>query len=358
MNLSMTSTVDLTHTLCDLSFTKGCMTPLKENDVLMCLWDGKLYVCVVGSDHGEAMVHTNGSNSEVELMWTRPLGTAGSRFTTNYTVPGAAPGTNGESSLVDRATVHPIPAATYDESSEVITLPFTLPAVLRNFLRVSKLQSKGYPDYTKWNDAWKWEVNKILAAGAEEARLRCEARGVSTAALFLDGPAAITSSVMMKYTAYTTDALFAPNCDWGVCREITSATGVYSPHSTLEKFLEYDNLPAFSYVWVDAMGNWDGNVSKGHCVRHAMRSLFVQELLAPVAYLAYTVNIRGRPGIQSVRAREDMTLHMTSIRRWAKAAGYVLDSKPRLFHNAGGKGSAIGVGNMMTVSFTVKKLRK
>jgi hypothetical protein len=353
MELGMTSKVDISATMREVAYCKGERLALACNDVVMCLFpvDGKLYVGVVGSDYSDqAMVHAQGRNAQVEVTWAKPVVsyTTGMRFTTKY-IPEGAEAYSGESSLVDREFVHVLGGARYDEESEIITLPSPLGSMVKQFLRVTKLRSKGYPDYNKWNDMWKWKVNILLAKNAEKARVECEKNNENTGALYLDGPAAITSMTMLTHTRYTRDALFSPNCGWDVCREITAQTGVYAPHTTIEKFLEYDNLPSFSYVWVDGMGAWTGNVAKGHCVRDTVRALFTGKHLAGHALVAYTVNIRGRKGSQEGRAKKDKRVQVNAISRWVNDNGYTMKFQPRLFQE----------GNMMTVVFyVVQKVNK
>ena len=346
--------VDLAHTLRIVPTVAFAI-----DDVVMCMFtDSIVYVGVVN-----ALV----SADEVDIIWAKPVeedtATCMS-FTTDYPLEAGEYDDPAHAllrrtgSVVDRDTVHRLPSASYDDEREIVTLHYPLRATMEDLLRVTKLTATGYRAYHKWNDEWKTAVNIQMAEDAEKARRLCPD---ATGALYLDGPAAVSSKIMLARTGYTVDRLFSPNDKESVCREISHATGVYSPTIKFDAFLDMDELPKFSYVWVDGMGWWTGNVSKRHCVRDSVRALFAGKHLADTALVAYTVGIRGLKTesahrSQAKRARYDMASQAIIICAWAKMYGYMVMSKPRLFHHDAGKRQP-GAGSMMTVSFWVARIQ-
>ena len=295
---------------------------LQRNDVAMCYYapENKLYVVIIGSDHFTDVVH----GKTVEVTWTKAMpGTLYEHalcFTTNY-VPPKGPGFIGESSCVDRACLHKIPTAVmYSEVDNMVQLPMAFGSMVADLLRVAQVFNSDlkYPSLLKWSDSYKWKINFQLTRAAEVMRLKCTNLGEMTAALYLDGPCAMTSKCLLRNAQYPRDALFAPNKNAEVCRLITAATNVYAPHTSLLQFLKNDNLPPFSFVWIDATGAWD----TGCNVREMVECLFTKRRLASHARVAYTVSLRGRSGGVHDRAIRDMNAHIRLIKKWSKKSKY------------------------------------
>lgn len=336
-------------TLLKKLYENEATSKLCRNDAAMCYFapENKLYVVIIGSDHTDDIVS---QNDQVEITWTRAV-TGSYEDATCFTTQYAPTGYNsrrfmGESSCVLRQCLHKIPTTVpYSVTDGVLQLPMAFSLVVDDWLRVAHVFNSDpkYPSSVKWADSYKWKINLQLALSAEINRVKCNDRGEKTAALYLDGPCAMTSKCMLRHTKYPRDALFAPNKNGEVCRMIATATNVYAPHTTLARFLDGTNLPQFSFVWVDAMGAWDSGCN----VRHMVQTLFAKNHLASNALVAYTVCLRGRTGCVRDRSIRDTNAHIRLIKTWAKRAQYNVSSFVMFLNTTSSP--------MLTLAFSVKK---
>lgn len=192
--------------------------------------------------------------------------------------------------------VLPIPGA-FLRPDNTVTIPETLKGLVTQLLSGQKLQCC-YTAEKKLYDERKIAVNKHLAALAEESRWRCEMSNLPTAALFLDAETAFTTKTLLKQTEYSVSKLYAPNDDAKVCAAIENAhPGINAPCMEVGEFQRKFELPLFlSFAWIDGVSTFMGAKNSKRSTCNAVRNLFVRNLLAPYAVVAFTASGRGLAG--------------------------------------------------------------
>lgn len=197
--------------------------------------------------------------------------------------------------------------------------------------------------YKKRQDKFKMETNIRLARLGARAALKCLIdNSIPTGALYLDSAEASTTQALVRHGNYREVDLYTPNDDPNVCKTIkTKFPRVNAPVTTIENFIS-KSTTFFSYVWIDGMGTWKGNLTLKRSTRLAIRRLFHAKQLATHAVVAYTISLRGQPGRQEDSARREMVKNHQEVMAWARKAGYTV-SRPNIVHLP---------RNMVTIAFS------